>query len=152
MATPYSDIYDIALVEIRDYKLDKLYTLSPTNFAIYLNGFLLKAIPKFDNCIKDLSDRNETTKQFNKTLDDDEKDLLAEYLVVAWLTSEINDVRQLTGMMQNGKEARRYSEANLLDKKIALRDKTIETLDTRKTQYGLKHNDWEGWSNGDFGI
>jgi hypothetical protein len=152
VATTYKTIYDLALTQIKDYKLDDLYTLSPTNFAIYLNGFLMKAIPRFDNCIKDLSDRNETTKQFNETLDDDEIDILSEYMVVAWMTSEINDVRQITAMMLDKQQSHRYSEANLLDKKTALRNMTLETLDTRKTAYGLKHNDWEAWSNGDFGI
>ena len=152
MATTYQTIYDMALMQIKDYKLDALYASSPTNFAIYMNGFLFKAIPRFEYCVKDLSDRNETTKQFNQTLDTDEIDILSEYLVVAWMTSEINDVRQITGMMQNGKEAKRYSEANLLKEKMGLRNMTLETLDNRKSRYGLKHNDWGAWSNGEFGI
>lgn len=152
MATPYSTVCDLALVQMRDYKIDDLYGLSPTKFETYMNGFLMKAIPRFENCKKDLSDRDEAKKEFNETLDDDEIDILSEYVVVAWLTSEINDTRQLTGMMQNGKEANRYSEANLLKEKTALRNTTLETIDTRKTQYELKHVDWKGWSNGDFGV
>lgn len=152
MATTYASIYDLALTQIEDYRLDALYVSSPTNFATMFNGWLMKAIPRFDNCVKDLTDRNETTKQFNITLDYNEIDILSEYIVVAWLTKQINDTRQLTGMMQNGKEGRRYSEANLAKEKANIRDKREEALDNRKTRYGLTHNDWEGWSNGDFGI
>ena len=151
MATTYASIYDLALIQIQDYKLDNLYASSPANFAIHMNGLLMKAIPMFEYCVRDLSDRDETLKQFNETLDDDETDILSEYLVMAWLTSEINDVRQITGMMQNGKEAHRFSEANLLKEKVNLRATTLETLDTRKTKYGIKHNNW-GWADGDFGI
>jgi len=152
VATTYASIYELALTQIEDYRLDILFSSSPTNFAILFNGWLMKAIPRFENCVKDLTDRNETTKQFNVTLDDNEIDILSEYIVIAWLTKQINDTRQLTGMMQNGKEGRRYSEANLAKEKAVIRDKREEALDTRKTKYGLSHNDWEGWSNGDFGI
>lgn len=152
MATTYASIYDLALTQIEDYRLDALYASSPTNFTILFNGWLMKAIPRFENCVKDLSDRDETLKKFTATLDDDEIDILSEYIVIAWLTKQINDTRQLTGMMQNGKEGRRYSEANLAKEKANIRDKREEALDNRKMRYGLSHNDWEGWSNGDFGV
>lgn len=152
MATPYASVIDMAMVTIRDYKIDKLYALSPTNFAIYMTGFLKKGIPNFDNCVKDLYDVDDTLKQFNQTLDGREISILAEYLIIEWLTAEINDVRQITGMMQNKKEGNRYSEANLLDKKILLKSTSLEKADTLKRAYDFKSTDWEGWSNGNYGL
>ena len=152
MATPYSDVIDLALVTIRDYKLDALYNQSPTDFAIYMEGFMMKAIPYFTNCLKDLSDRNETSKQFNETLGDDEIGILSDYTLCEWLKSEIFDTRQITGMMQNKKEGNRYSEANLLDKKIILKQTLLEDLDHRQTSYGLKNTPWSEWAVGNYGV
>ena len=152
MATLYSTIIDIALVTIRDYKIDKLFNLSPTDFETYMTGFLIKAIPKFTNCVQDLTDRNDTTRQFNVTLTDVEIGILSDFLLLEWLDSEIYDIRQITGMLQNGKEAHRYSEANLLDKKILLRTTTRESLDVRQTAYSISNTDWTGWAGGDYGI
>ena len=152
MATPYASVIDLALVTIRDFKIDKLYAQSPTDFDTYMQGFMIKAIPNFDSCSKDLDDRSDITQQFNTTLSNIEIKILAEYLIIEWLTSEITDVKQMTAMLQNGKEARRLSEANLLDKKIFLRSATLEGIDKLKISYELKNTDWEGWANGDYGI
>lgn len=152
MATPYASVIDLALVTIRDYKIDKLYALSPADFETYMEGFLVKAIPSFDNCLKDLDDRNDTLKQFNETLNNTEVKILSEYLIVEWLTSEITDVKQITAMLQNGKEANRFSEANLLNAKTALKDKHLEIINNLKTIYDFKGVDWGAWANGDYGI
>jgi hypothetical protein len=152
LATPYSSVIDLALVTIRDYNIDKLYALSPTDFETYMEGFLIKAIPSFDNCAKDLSDRNDTLKQFNESLNDTEIRILAEYLTVEWLTSEINDIKQLRAMLQNGKEAHRFSEANLLKEKVNLKSTTLENINNLKTSYDFKGTDWGAWANGDYGI
>jgi hypothetical protein len=152
LATPYNDVIDIALVTIRDFKIDKLFALSPTDFDTYMQGFLVSAIPNFDCCTKDLDDRSDVLRQFNETLTNTEIKILAEYLIIEWLSSEIRDIKQITGMLQNKKEANRYSEANLLDKKILLKSTTIEGIDKLKTAYDIKSTDWKGWSNGDYGI
>jgi len=152
MATPYNDVIDLALVTIRDYKLDQLYDKSPTDFEIYMQGFMKKGIPYFTNCLKNLFLRNEIAKEFDETLDYDEIGILSDYTILEWLKTEIYDVRQITGMMQNGKEAHRFSEANLLDKKILLKATTIEDLNQKKTDYGIKHINWTSWAGGDYGI
>lgn len=148
MATPYSDIYDLALMSIQDYVLDKFAEEDEENFSLYLQGFLIRAIPKFNNCLKDLSNRSDDEGSFNIDLDDMEKDILADWLVIMYLDKEIFDRRQITGMMQNKNEAHRYSEANLLREKEELRSKKYERVRNSQRDYSIMHTDWTRMAGG----
>lgn len=146
MATSYDDIIDLALVSIRDYKLDKLYKIDEEAFRTVMIGFLTRAIPNFDNCKNDLSLRNDSG--FESDLNLYEIDILADWTVIKWLDKEINDVRQITGMMQNKNEAHRYSEANLLKEKVNMREVKREEVDRKQSLYGLRGTDWKSWGKG----
>lgn len=143
MGTPYTEIYDLALMSIEDYTINKMAIENEDNFCLYFQGFLLRAIPNFNNCIKVLSDRDDDQQKFNIILDDDEKGILADWLVIMYLDKEILDRRQIVGMIQNKNEAHRYSEANLLKEKIELRAHKYEQVRNRQRDYGLKHIDWK---------
>lgn len=140
--TPYDDIIDLALVSIEDYHLNKLAINSPNDFNIVLEGFMIRGLANFENCNKDLSQRSDKDRLFKVKLDEIEKSIIADYTVISWLDKEINDVRQITGMMQNQKEAHRYSEANNLNAKVHRRDQLMEQVATKKTTYSLNKVDW----------
>ena len=140
--TSYDDILDLALVSIEDYHLNRLAVDSPKDFNIVLEGFMVRGLANFENCRKDLSDRNDEERIFNCELSEIEKSIIADYTVIAWLDKEINDVRQITGMMQNNKEAHRYSEANNLNAKINRRNQLIEEIATKKTTYSFSQSKW----------
>ena len=140
--TSYDDILDLALVSIEDYHLNRLAVDSPKDFNIVLEGFMVRGLANFENCRKDLSDRDDTLRVFNCELSEIEKSIIADYTVIAWLDKEINDVRQITGMMQNNKEAHRYSEANNLNAKINRRNQLIEEIATKKTTYSFSQSKW----------
>lgn len=145
--TPYDDIIDLALVSIEDYHLNKLAIDSPNDFNIVLEGFMIRGLANFENCNKDLSQRSDKDRLFKVKLDEIEKSIIADYTVISWLDKEINDVRQITGMMQNQKEAHRYSEANNLNAKVHRRDQLMEQVATKKTTYSLNKVDWlNKWS------
>ena len=142
MGTPYSEIYDLALMSIEDYILNKMSYEDEESFSLYLQGFLVRAIPNFNNCIKSLGDRDDNTGTFNINLDDDEKSILADWLVIMYLDKEILDRRQIVGMIQNKNEAHRYSEANLLKEKLDMRTRKYEQVRNKQRDYSLKHIDW----------
>jgi hypothetical protein len=48
MATSFDSVIDMALVIIRDYKLDALYKSDENNFKLVLQGYMLKGLPKFE--------------------------------------------------------------------------------------------------------
>lgn len=112
-----------------------------SNYDQYMTGFLLRAIPSFNNCNQDLTDRNDTTFTFNITLTDAEKDILACLIAVQVLKKEVNDIRQIRGMIKN-KDGERYSEANLLKEKMALQDRLIELADKKMSAYDIANEDW----------
>jgi len=149
MATTYDEIYDLALVSIRDYKLDELFAIDPADFKTYLKGFLIRAIPKFTNSRQDLDDRNDSTDTFNITLTTKEKDILATLLTNEWLTKEIKDVTQFN-LHLNDTDFKHYAEANNLDKKQLLYDKVREIVNQDMVDYGLKQIDWAAWGSGNF--
>ena len=140
--TSYDDILDLALVSIEDYHLNRLAEKSPKDFNIVLEGFMIRGLANFENCRQNLADRNDEDRVFNVALTEIEKSILADYTVIAWLDKEINDVRQITGMMQNNKEAHRYSEANNLNAKINRRNQLIEEVATKKTTYSFSQSKW----------
>ena len=151
MATTYDEIYDLALVTLRDYNLDDLYASSPTNFKAYFKGFLIRAIPKFTNCQQDLSDRNDTTSTFNITLTDKEKDILASLTNITWVQKEIKDITQMN-LHMNDTDFRHFSEAQNLDAKRKLWVHEREIVNQDMTDYGLSNVDWSAWGNGEFGV
>lgn len=152
MNTTYDEIIDLALISIEDFHLNHLSKSSPTKFKIVLEGFFIRGLPNFDNCVKDLSDRNDEARTFNFALTDMEKSILADYTVLAWLDKQINDVRQITGMLQNKQEAHRYSEANLLNAKRERRIQVAEDVAQKKTRYGLNNAPWKDWYNGKYNV
>lgn len=140
--TSYDDIIDLALVSIEDYHLNRLAVDSPDDFNIVLEGFMVRGLANFENCKKDLSLRDNEKRVFLTKLSEIEKSIIADYTVIAWLDKEINDVRQIVGMMQNNKEAHRYSEANNLNAKRSRRDQLMEQVATKKTVYSLNQSNW----------
>jgi hypothetical protein len=108
----------------------------------YMTGLLVRAIPSFTNCLQNLSARNDTTQTFTIELTEPEKDILASWLAVQVIKKEVFDIRQIRGMVQNGSDANRYSEANLLKEKMELQDRLIELADKKMTAYGLSNENW----------
>lgn len=150
--TSYDDIIDLMLVSMEDYRLNKLFELNEENFKIVLDGFMIRGLPNFDNCVKDLSNRNDEERQFNIVLNDSEKSIIADWGTIMWLDKEINDIRQITSMLQNRNEAHRYSEANNLKSKMDRRIEMIEFVKQKQTEYSFKNNKWKKWASGDYGL
>ena len=118
MATPYSKMYDRFLSSITDYDLAYLPNDDMENMV---HGWLLRAIADFYNCKVDLDDRDDEIRCFNVDLSNWEIDVLAKFMVAAWLNDQIASVN-LTLQMFGGKEEKYYSQAQHLSSLVALRD------------------------------
>ena len=118
MATPYSKIYDRFLSSITDYDLAYL---PDDDIENVVHGWLLIAIADFQNCKVDLDDRDDEIRRFNVDLSNWEIDVLAKFMVAAWLNDQIASVN-LTLQMFGGKEEKYYSQAQHLSSLVALRD------------------------------
>lgn len=92
MATSFDSVIDMALIIIRDYKLDALYDSDENSFKQVLQGYMLKGLPKFEvSSIKSL-EYNLTNREFVEDLDNIEIDIISDWTVIMWYTDQIQDV------------------------------------------------------------
>ena len=92
MATSFDSVIDMAVIIIRDYKLDALYDSDENSFKQVLQGYMLKGLPKFEvSSIKSL-EYNLTNREFVEDLDDIEIDIISDWTVIMWYTDQIQDV------------------------------------------------------------
>jgi len=147
LATLYSDIFELVLSGFNDYKIDKLYQsdITSRNMDVYLTGFLIRAIPNFDNCEQDLEDRNDTSRTFNITLTTDEKVILSELAIVQLLKKEVNDVKQMELHLSDPKAYKHYAEANNLKEKRDTMYSAQENAERMMVKYSHKNIDWNDY-------
>ena len=144
MATEYSDVYELFLGAIQDYKIDKLFAIDQDDAEAYMKTFMIRAIPYFDNCKKNLEDRNDATGKFNMTLATDELVILSNLMAVEWLRKETNDLRQMQ-LHLNDKDFRTYAEANNLKEKRETMNTIREDVERLMTKYSQKNIDWNNF-------
>lgn len=150
MGTKISDVFDMALVSIQDYRLNKLYQKSPEAWENYLYGFLSLAVADFDNCLQPL-DYDKTTGEFSSNLTITEKMILSRWVVYEWFVREVNDVLQFKTKL-NDNDFKHYSEAQNLQQKSEYRDRTREIVMQMMVDYEKNNIDYRKWANGDFGL
>jgi len=149
--TTFNEIYDFSLVTIRDYKLDKIYTISITDFENVMLGYMLKAIPNFSDCQKDLENILDIpNKTFTELLTLTEQVILSNLLVIEWMNSKILDVTQLQ-LHLNDTDFRHYSEAQNLKAKMDAKEVLREINSQAIVDYGLKNAPWSEWASGNYG-
>jgi len=149
VTTAYSSIYDLFLQQIKDWKLDALYSADPTEFEIYLEGFLILVLPAFaEHCDQDLS-RDDDARLFTEDLTDENKSILAMMMTEQWLMKEVQDIRQMNLHIVD-KDFKTFSEAQNLREKsnylITIRERISQTIN----EYSWYNNDWTAWISGDF--
>ena len=141
MATPYSDIYNLFLANIQDYVIDDMYDTSVSDFEDYAKGFLLRAIPQFDNCLNDLTNRDDTSKTFYDDLNSTEQLILSDLMTLMWLKKEINNILEMRNHLVSG-DYKSFSSANNLKEKRAWYETLSKDVDMQITKYGYSNNDW----------
>ena len=135
--TPYSDIYDLYFGMCSDYEF---LTLPPENQDNILEGWLLSSIGEFANCKTDLSDRDSISKKFNVDLKDNEKLILAKYILTNWLSPKLYTVENLKNYLSS-KDFNMYSPANLLKEIRTTYKDAYKNAEKSKIQYEYKHFD-----------
>jgi len=152
--TPYVLINDLFMSQINDYRLISIYNEDvlndTTNLNTYLLGFMILAMPEFTSCTQDLSDRDdETNMEFNFVMTDENKKILSKLMVKEWLAKELKDILQMRWNITDT-DFKHYSEAQNTKSKQDVLSELREECSQLLIDYGLKHNDWEGWLLGNF--
>jgi len=137
MSTPYSDIINSSTLKFQDYKLDKLRVEDPDNWEARMEGFLMSGLPLFRGCKISLSDRDDTLKQFNQTLNDDEIDILSDCIVIKWKQRNLSNVIVLNSLIQDKNSAKRVNEPAMISANRLLIAQDLEELSRKISDYGF---------------
>lgn len=138
--TPFTNIYELALVTIQDYKLDYLAKNDLESFMVYLRGILLSVIPTFSgDCRQSLDyEENEDGEwAFSNTLTPSEQGILADTMVLKWFSRNTNDLTQINLHLQ-GRDKKNHAEATNLKEKSEYLDRLREKIKQAITDYQLE--------------
>jgi len=157
MGTMASEIFDLFMTSISDFKLDTIYSDSGAEgLNNALEPWLLFSIADFDEtCTQSLSyttieNSGWNDGEFDVCLTNKNKVILALIMLRYWLARQVQDVLQMNNYLQDH-DFKRYSEANNLRAKTEYLRQTIERLDARLVEYGYDNNSWSNWQNQNFG-
>jgi hypothetical protein len=116
--TSFSTVYDSFLSKVTDDMYMELY---PAETNDMLQDLLLTAIPWFEFPKVDVSDYDLATTLFNMELSNEEVNILATYMVVAWMGQQLASVEN-TRMKYSGSDFKFTSQAAHMGKILAIRD------------------------------
>lgn len=126
MPTSFDQVIDLALVQINDYKLAKLYNQSIDKYNDWIDTYLISASYEFTNCFQSLSFSKEA-RAFDSDLTLTEQSILADLWVLKWWERIKNDAAQLGMKLQSG-AFKNHSEASSLKEKSTEVDKIREKV------------------------
>lgn len=136
MATPFSEIYDRVYNKISDYSF---LNLTQNEVEDILESYLISSIVKFKKCKKDLSNRDQTLKQFNEDLSDEEKEILATLMCVEYLTPKLITSDLLQQRLSTN-DWNLYSQANHIKEIRELRDEMKSEANQMMISYSYSEN------------
>ena len=146
MTTSLIDINDLFLTLIDDYRLNKLYEQSVSNFNTHLEGWLLFAIEDFSGiCTQELV-YDESTQEFSVILTRKHKLILAQIMVKYWLHKEVFNILQMDNFIQDRDYKAHSAAQNLREKQAALAGKE-EEISQLLLDYEMSNYDWANWKN-----
>jgi hypothetical protein len=148
MGTPLSEVFDLFMMTVTDYRLLALFNSSEPDFENYLQAWLEFAIVDFNGCDQDL-DFSDTTKEFPVILSRENKIVLATLMMKFWLQKAVNDITQMNLHVQD-RDFKVASEAQNLREKVAALNVVKEQCSQLLNDYSFKRVDWEDWQNQNF--
>ena len=147
--TYFEDIFKLFLSSIQDYNLRNMFIYDPEVAQDMMEVFLLKSIPKFYNCEKDIKNVDTKCKKFNVLLDIEERTILSDLMVLSWFERVVNNILQVDGNLQDT-DFRTFSEANNLKEKSEYFDRMREKVHQEINQYGWSRATFSQWAVGQY--
>lgn len=141
MGTHYSEIYELFLASVQDYRIDKIFRKSKKSAEAYMKPFLIRGLINFYNCKNNLEDRDDVAQTFGTTLSTEEKVILGNLMAVSWMEKNTNDILEMRNHLQD-QDFRMYSSAQNLKEKSTHLAAMRETVSQQITQYGYNNLDW----------
>lgn len=149
--TKISEIYEMFLLSIQDYRIKKLFIDTPEVADDLMYNFLNEAISKFINCTKPIFTLNTEDNEFNCELDIQEKNILKDLMIIAWMNWSVNDITQMNWAL-NDNDFKHFSEEKNLKEKSEYVDRLREKVSQDMVNYGLSHTPFKEWAVGNYGL
>jgi hypothetical protein len=153
MATSLTEVADLFLSRISDYRLDTIFTASGSLVLnTYLEPWLLDSIVAFDVCNQNLTyttTGSATDGFFTVDLTLKNKIILSQLMVLYWLEHAVSDILQMNLNLQD-RDFKTFAQANNLNAKKDYLNMKREELSQMLVDYGYANNDWTGWRNQSF--
>jgi hypothetical protein len=156
MTTLSSDINDLFMTRVTDYRLDTIYVASGSFvFNAYLESWLLGAIADFDDyCDQALTytvSGSATEGYFTEDLTQKNKLILSKIMVKYWLQKTVNDILQMN-LHVTDRDFKTFSASQNLKAKQDYLNSLKEELSQEIIDYTYKRNDWSNWKNGLYDV
>lgn len=151
MTVNVTDIIDLFMTLVDDYRLTALFQSSEDDFTKYMKSYVNFAIVEFTPFSKVSLTYNSTSLDFDVDLSLEVQTILAQLMVKYWLQKEVQDISQMSIHLQD-KDFRTHSEANNLKEKSSHLDKVKETCSQLINDYSYRNNDWSTWFSQSFGV
>jgi len=135
--TEFDSVIDLALIDVNDYRLRKLYDKDIDGFKRYCDGFLIRAVQDFKDCRQDLAYDTET-RTFESDLTQTEQKILAYLWAVHWYLKDNQTYALYRIHLQNSGSFKNHSEAQNLKENSVYADKMREEVDRQIRAYQLE--------------
>lgn len=150
--TDFNTIYPLFLNTIYDYKIKQLFIDDISNAEQLLEYYLIRTVPSFTNCEKDLLNNIDIpNERFNVDLDLEEQIILSGLMVESWMEQIVNNISQMALSMSDN-DFKHYSEKQNLEAKQNNLNQFKERNSQKITEYGLRHTPFAEWAVGNYGI
>jgi hypothetical protein len=150
MTTPSSDVADLFLNRVRDYRLDAIFNTSGSIVLTnYVESWLMDATNEFDMCQQSLAytiSGSATEGYFTEDLTTETKLILSRLMVKYWLQKTVNDVLQMNNSV-TGRDYNTFSAAQNLKAKQDYLNSLKEELSQLLMDYSYKYNNFTNWKN-----
>ncbi|MFG6377319.1 MAG: hypothetical protein K1W19_03215 [Lachnospiraceae bacterium] len=124
--TTYKELADAVFRNIKDHSFCDISEETAYNIVI---GYIRPASVKFQSCQQDLSQRDDSLKQFNFQLTDDTFILLCNYMTIEWLTSEFILTREALKARMSTSDFHKIDTKDMLAKAKELRAELLKEND-----------------------
>ena len=115
--TPFTEIYDLFLSKVTD---DMYMELTKGETEAMLTDLLMSSMHFFEFPRQDIYNYDLSLNQFNVELTTEEKNILATYMIVAWLDQQLATI-ELVRMKYSSSDYSFTSQANHLNKVMQLK-------------------------------
>jgi hypothetical protein len=150
MGTLASEIGDLFLSRVSDYRLDNMFTTSGSlALGTHIEPYLLDAIIDFDICNQVLTytvSGSATEGYFSLDLTLENKVILSQLMVLSWLSHDIQNIIQMNNHVTD-KDYRTFSSAQSLSAKKDYYNSKKEEMSQKLGLYGYNKNSWSEWQN-----